>query len=254
MSHRPLEQLRKENKAADRSLHLKKQHIPGADIIDSLDQSLFGGSYHHEGPYDATLLARNTNSKISPVYATRETNREALRATPKENIRDALDKHVPLQGTSTIPAGMRGFDGKVMNYKEGADLMREPDAPGGAYKRWDHVVSFPSTPCECLSDNLQKYLPEDYKGKGEPSFSLERAIKKEDQSSHRRLLSVPNSYEMQPQGRPGANRQRSISGSDVTLSSQQDSGIGRSNTTGRRVGEGLKRRFGSLRRNKKSDE
>lgn len=237
MSHRPLEQLRKENKAADRSLHLKKQHIPGADIIDSLDQSLFGGAYHHGGPYDATLLARNTNSKISPVYATRETNREALRATPKENIRDALDKHVPLQGTSTIPAGMRGYDGKVMNYKEGADLMREPDAPGGAYKRWDHV----------------KYLPEDYKGKGEPSFSLERAIKKEDQSSHRRLLSVPDSYEMQPQGRPGANRQRSVSGSEVALSTQQDSGIGRSNTTGR-LGEGLKRRFGSLRRGKKSED
>jgi hypothetical protein len=27
-----------------------------------------------------------------------------------------------------------------MQYEEGADLMREPDAPGGAYKRWGDVV------------------------------------------------------------------------------------------------------------------
>jgi hypothetical protein len=28
-----------------------------------------------------------------------------------------------------------------MRYEEGADLMREPDAPGGAYKRWEGIVS-----------------------------------------------------------------------------------------------------------------
>jgi hypothetical protein len=31
-----------------------------------------------------------------------------------------------------------------MAYEEGADLMREPDAPGGAYKRYDFIVSFTS--------------------------------------------------------------------------------------------------------------
>lgn len=77
----------------------------------------------------------------------RGTNNEALKATPRENIRDALDKHVPLQGTAVIPPGMAGLDGGPMNYKEGADLMREEDAPGGAYKRWEHVVrSSPSLP------------------------------------------------------------------------------------------------------------
>lgn len=140
MSHRPLDQIKKEVKAANRSPHLRKQHIPGADTIDSLDGSLFGTPYHHEGPYDATLIARNTNYKSSPVAATRRTNMEALRATPKELIQDSLTKHVPLQGTAVIPPGMVGYDGKVMRYKEGADLMREADAPGGAYKRWDHVV------------------------------------------------------------------------------------------------------------------
>ena len=140
MSHRPLDQLRREAKAADRSPHLKKRHMPGADTIDSLDNSVVGGAYHHEGPYDATLLARNTSHTTSPVEAVRASNAEALRATPRENIRDALDKHVPLQGTAVIPPGMAGMDGKPMNYQEGDDLMREPDAAGGAYKRWAGVV------------------------------------------------------------------------------------------------------------------
>lgn len=141
MSHRPLEQLRKEAKAANRSPHLRKKHLPGADTIDSLDRTMFGLAYHHEGPYDATLLARNTSSKYSPVEAVRGTNEEAIRATPKEYIKDSLTKHVPLQGTAVIPPGELGFDGRPMEYEEGADLMREEDAPGGAYKRWDGFVS-----------------------------------------------------------------------------------------------------------------
>ncbi len=141
MSHRPLDVLRKEAKAADRSPHLKKQHMPGADLIDVLDRSMVGGAYHHEGPYDATLLARNTNYKNSPVEATKGTNAEAIRATPRENIQDSLVKHVPLQGTAVIPPGFAGLDGREMNYEEGADLMREEDAPGGAYKRWPGIVS-----------------------------------------------------------------------------------------------------------------
>jgi len=142
MSHRPLDTLRKETKAAHRSPHLRKKHIPGTDTIDSLDKSLFG-AYHHEGPYDATLLARNTSYNSSPVAAVSSTNSEALKATPRENIKDSLDKHVPLSGTAVIPPGMSGLDGRVMEYEEGADLMRERDAPGGAYKRWADVVGYP---------------------------------------------------------------------------------------------------------------
>lgn len=251
MSHRPLDQLRKQTKAADRAPHLKRRHMPGADSIDVLDKSVFGGTYHHEGPYDATLLARNTSYLSSPVEAVRSTNNEAIRATPRENIKDSLDKHVPLQGTAVIPPGMAGLDGKVMQYEEGADLMREPDAPGGAYKRWGDV----------------KYLPEDYKGKGEPSFSIEKALKEHDQANHRRIISEgANSYEMQPQNRPTSSRQRSASGSNsesvnpatasgsAPKNSQYQSEIRRSNTTGSKIGEGLKRRFGSLRRSKKTAE
>jgi hypothetical protein len=38
---------------------------------------------------------------------------------------------------------MKDMAGRTMEYEEGADLMREPDAAGGAYKRWDHVVGIP---------------------------------------------------------------------------------------------------------------
>lgn len=143
MSHRPLDQLRKDAKAANRAPHLREQHFPGADTIDSLDRSVIGGAYHHEGPYDATLLSRNRSKKYSPIEAVRGSNNEALRATPREYIKDSLNKHVPLQGTSVIPPGMEGIDGRKMNYAEGADLMREADAPGGAYKRWEDVVCTP---------------------------------------------------------------------------------------------------------------
>ncbi|TVY49808.1 hypothetical protein LOCC1_G000435 [Lachnellula occidentalis] len=248
MSHRPLDQLRKETKAAHRSPHLRKKHIPGTDIIDGLDR--IGGSYHHEGPYDATLLSRNTSYNSSPVAAVAASNAEALRATPRENIKDSLDKHVPLQGTSIIPPGMPGWDGKVMNYNEGADLMREPDAAGGPYKRWADV----------------NYLPEDYKGKGEPSFSIEKSIKDHDKSnSHRRFVSEGgNAFEMQPRSRePVASRQRSASGNHLDLGGPGKSAMSyvdfesdmrRSHSTGRKVGDGLRKRFGSLRLHKKHQD
>ncbi|PQE29963.1 Pal1 cell morphology protein [Rutstroemia sp. NJR-2017a WRK4] len=237
MSHRPLDQLRQETKQAYRAPHLRKKHLPGADIVDSLDDTSLGGAYHHEGPYDATLLSRNTRLTTSPVAATQGTNAEALRATPKEMIKDSLEKHVPLQGTAIIPPGMPGPDGSIMNYEEGADLMREPDAPGGAYKRWDHV----------------KYLPEDLKGKGEPSFTIEKALK--DHEQNKKLMA--DGYEMQTP-RSNNSRQRSASGSHDTLGKSTannsmsyvdfEGGMRRSNSTGKKVGEGLKRRFGSLRR------
>ncbi|KAF7863879.1 hypothetical protein EAF04_006844 [Stromatinia cepivora] len=278
MSHRPLDQLRQETKTAYCSPHLRKKHIPGADTIDSLDRTAVGGAYHHEGPYDATLMARNTSYKSSPVAAVAGTNAEAIKATPREYIQDSLDRHIPLSGTAVIPPGMPGPDGRIMNYEEGADLMREPDAAGGAYKRWDHV----------------KYLPEDYKGKGEPSFTIEKALKDHkasQKSSHRRITSDGNStYEMQSRPPtstnsnlrvPPPNRQRSASGSNVmsgasgglnnnsTTSgramgsvdfSNDDGGMGnsrlRSHSAGRshKMGEGLKRRFGSLRRSLKGSD
>ncbi|KAI9648390.1 hypothetical protein NHQ30_003023 [Ciborinia camelliae] len=299
MSHRPLDQLRRETKTAYRSPHLRKQHIPGADIIDTLDRTAFGGSYHHGGPYDATLIARNTNYKSSPVAAVEGTNQEAIRATPRENIQDSLDRHIPLSGTAVIPPGMPGPDGSIMNYEEGADLMRERDAAGGAYKRWDHVVTIELSNSDDTLPNLpkpnrkltsilsQKYLPEDYKGKGEPSFSLEKAQKerKASQKSNRRPnTSDRNSvYEMQAHPStpassslrlpPTHHHQRRASGSNVisggangtsmasrramgTVDFSDDEGgmeVNRRSSTGKsnKMSEGLKRRFGSFKRSLK---
>lgn len=70
-----------------------------------------------------------------------------------------------------------------------------------------------------------------------------------------------SAYEMQTRNGPEASRQRSASGSHTdtpfgkgTASAlRQDefgSSMKRSNTTGRRMGEGLKKKFGSLRRGK----
>ena len=138
MSNRPLDVIKQEKRIADHRRHKPKQ-LSETDIIDSLDT--IGGTYHHGGPYDATLISRNLYKKYSPVAAVEQSNREALKATPREYVLDSLRRHIPLQGTATIPNGAADMSGNVMRYAEGADLMREPDAAGGAYKRWEGIVS-----------------------------------------------------------------------------------------------------------------
>lgn len=142
MSHRPLDMIKHETRTADRAPHLRtRHHRPDTDTIDALDTAVFGGTYHHGGPYDATLASRNTNKMYSPVEAVKDSNMEAIKATPIEYIKDSLDKHMPLQGTATIPPGMADMSGNILDYEDGADLMREADAAGGPYRRWDFIVS-----------------------------------------------------------------------------------------------------------------
>ncbi|TWU76236.1 hypothetical protein ED733_004656 [Metarhizium rileyi] len=241
MSHRPLDMIKREARAADRlHRHRHRKHISDTDIIDALDT--IGGAYHHGGPYDATLLSRNLNKKYSPVAAVHDSNMEAIRATPRENIMDSLVKHVPLQGTASIPSGALDMRGRVMDYEEGADLMREPDAAGGAYKRWDGI----------------QYHPDDLKGKGEPFFTIERDLKRGKR--HRQHLSEADAFEM----RPGANRpsnmsamhHRSVSqhaegsSSGAIYRGNPDEDLRRAHSTGKKLSEGLQRRFGSVRRKK----
>ncbi|KAL8918016.1 MAG: hypothetical protein Q9208_007614 [Pyrenodesmia sp. 3 TL-2023] len=179
-SHRPLDMIAREQKLAHRSPHLRKQQHIGSDSIDKLD--VVGGGYHHGGPFDAASLARNQQFKNSPIEAVAGSNAEALKATPEEKIIDAVKKHRPLDGVATTPPGLADRDGRVYNYQEGTDLMIED---GGNYKRWDGV----------------KYLPEDLKGKGEPSYSIEKSFKDSKRSSreHRRVMSDGQpAYEMVP--------------------------------------------------------
>lgn len=138
-SHKPLDTIRKDTKIANRAHHLRKENFTGADIIDRLDMSGLGiPSYHHEGPYDAANISRNKDKKYSPIAAVRDSNEEALRATPRENIADAVKRHRPLEGVATVPSGMPDRFGRVLHYKEGTDLQREPGID--AYKRWPGVV------------------------------------------------------------------------------------------------------------------
>lgn len=147
LSHRPLDMIRREARAADRAPHrpprASRRQPAFIDTIDSLDTTgVNGAPFHHSGPYDAALAGLNTNKLYSPLEAVRDSNMAALRATPREYINDSLTKHVPLQGIATVPPGERDMAGRVMRYEEGADLMREPDAGGGPYKRWQGIVSF----------------------------------------------------------------------------------------------------------------
>ncbi|KAK3310248.1 uncharacterized protein B0T15DRAFT_517910 [Chaetomium strumarium] len=273
MSHRPLAILTREHRAADRAPHLhNRRRQQPSDTIDSLDSTgpVPGVTYHHDGPFDATLKERNLNKKYAPIDAVRDTNAEALKATPREFVQDSLVKHVPLQGTAVVPPGMQDFGGRTMEYEEGADLMREEDAPGGAYKRWDHV----------------RYRDGDLKGKGEPGWSVdqarrdERARGKQHAASSSSRGGTIHYYEMQPSstfpstsshGRRGGGggeykeegtrvRQRSVSnGAQLQPEADDDgiagsSGLQRSNTTGKKLAQGLKRRFGSLRKKRLSDE
>lgn len=134
-STRPLDELKREEKLARRAPHLNKRHIPGPDTIDRLDS--VNGRYHHEGPYDAALLARNTAWNTSPLAALRDSNEEAIRATPPENIKDAVEKHHPIDGVAIVPPGMPDRFGRTYDYTEGDDMMLHND---GNYKRWPGLV------------------------------------------------------------------------------------------------------------------
>lgn len=150
----PLDQLKREDKSANRSPHLRKKHHHGSDSIDKLDDAAMLGAYHHEGPYDAASLARNLTYKSAPVAALAQTNREALRATPRESISDSLQRHRPLDNVASHPPGETDAMGRTYRYKEGPeeDIMRDPFAPGGAYKRWDGIVS-PHSPSTVSSSS-----------------------------------------------------------------------------------------------------
>ncbi|GAB1310251.1 Pal1 cell morphology protein [Madurella fahalii] len=259
MSHRPLDMLKRDYRAADRAPHLRNhRRQQPSDPIDSLDLTgpVPGAAYHHSGPFDATMKARNANKIYAPVEAVKDTNIEALKATPAEFLQDSLIKHVPLQGTAVVPPGMKDMAGRTMEYEEGADLMRESDAAGGPYKRWDHV----------------RYRDDDLKGKGEPSFSLDQTRREQKARGKQHAQNGTAYYEMQPPSRPRATstggkfregsahvRQRSASNGAqhqamVNEGVAGSSGLQRGNTTGRSIAQSLKRRFGSLRRRRGADE
>ena len=69
MSQRPLEQIKRDTKAANRSPHLRKKNFTRPDSIDALDS--IGGYYHHDGPFDATIASRASLALATTALAIR---------------------------------------------------------------------------------------------------------------------------------------------------------------------------------------
>lgn len=180
----PLEQFKREPKSAHRAPHLRKSNLVGPDTIDSLS-TVGVGPYHHDGPFDAALLARNTSDQTSPLNALNHSTRETLKATPEEKIMDSVRGHRPLDGTAAYMPGEADRNGHIYDYEEDDNMMITGGNPeGGAYKRWPGV----------------HYHLGDIKGKGEPSYSLEKALK--------------------GQGRDPKGRRKSLSDRDIEMSSK----------------------------------
>lgn len=256
MSHRPLDQLSKEKRVADRSRHVTRKHHIQPDTIDSLD-TITGSAYHHGGPYDATLYARN-NSSSGPLGALVDSNNETLKATPREKVIDSVRGHRPLDGVATYESGQTDPNGHLYTYEQGDNMMIEGNPAGGAYKRWPGV----------------QYHPDDIKGKGEPSYTIEKALKehgpyekhggKYSDRDHNADPAQPGSagIEMKstgfssPTGHNAHRRNISSSSAGAMASSGafDDAGdghakVGRSGS----LSKGLKKRWGSVKRHMHRD-
>jgi hypothetical protein len=252
MSHQPLDIIRRDSKKAARSPHLNKRQLPGPDTIDRLDPAIAGIPYHHEGPYDAALMSRNRDPKNAPIAALQETNDEAIKATPQENIRDALDRHVPLDGVAIVPPGVPDRFGRTYEYEEGADLMHEDNPDGPGYKRWPGKVGIIVRYTVVLhtDSSNQDYDKNDLKGKSEPTYSLDRQL--------RNTSLEENGIEMSDRSNGKKDRRDPVElaggeskyvDMEIANTNDHDAGVQRSGS----LRAGLKKRIGSLRRKKDSD-
>ncbi|KAK3111610.1 hypothetical protein LTR53_012952, partial [Teratosphaeriaceae sp. CCFEE 6253] len=249
-SHKPLDVIRRDSKKAHRSPHLNKRHLPGPDVIDRLDPALGGRAYHHEGPYDAAALAKNTKyDKYSPVAALQTTNEEALRATPRENVQDAVRKHKPLDGTAAVPPGVPDQFGRTLRYEEGEDMAQLPSDDAG-YKRWPE----------------KEYDDEDVKGQSEPSFSLDRALQahKIDDNGiemEDRAHLMKDYHKAERKGTLDRRDPIAIAGNDAKYAELEHANVAKDADLDmkrggslRHAGEGLKKRLGSLRHRNDRDD
>ena len=125
--HHPVEPRRHPSTRRRRSTShksLRHSQLVQPDIIDQLD-NVTAFSYHHEGPYDAARPERNRFSQSSPLEAVRESNAEALRATPQHKIADAVNSHRPLDGVAFYPPGTTDRNGQEYCYEEGSNMMND---------------------------------------------------------------------------------------------------------------------------------
>ncbi|RVD82838.1 uncharacterized protein DFL_007249 [Arthrobotrys flagrans] len=197
------------------------QRVPVADTIDSLDTSFGIFTFHHEGPYDATLSHRNRNPLKSPVHATRYGNAMALRATAPEDIQNSIQFGRPLDGVAAFPPGTH-VTGGVLEYEE-YDVNRKD----GNFRRYPG----------------ERYRDEDLKGKGIEGYDGDLAAKKEKEAKHRRGKSLDTAT-----GKFGGT----LTSLDPVASSVYRNG----STAGRLEGAAakFKRTFSIKRKEKKTDD
>lgn len=125
--HSPVDSKRRRNSSVpqrrgSQRIYPQDSQLVNPDIIDHLDNVGFS-SYHHEGPYDAVCPERNRVSKHSPLEAVKESNEEALKATPRDKIMDCLNSHRPLDGTAFFEPGTTDRNGQFYDYEEGSNMM-----------------------------------------------------------------------------------------------------------------------------------
>ena len=237
-SHHPLATLSREKARADKASHITRKHHIRPDTIDALDNlGPDGRAYHHSGPYDATLYARNNSSAKSPLEALAHSNAEALKATPQDKIRDSIRGHRPLDGVATYAPGMTDRNGQTYDYVEGENMMigsGPGDRPeGGAYKRWPGL----------------EYNPDDVKGKSEPSYTIEKSLKdmEKQQRQNGNTEYKDGSIEMSHHTNKNGLRPRSSGGPDLAEATATEN-MNRSGSVSKRWSGGMKKRIGSIKR------
>ncbi|EWC45184.1 hypothetical protein DRE_06072 [Drechslerella stenobrocha 248] len=159
------------------------QRTPVADTIDQLDTSFGMFTFHHDGPYEATLSHRNRNPLKSPVRATRYGNELALRATAPQDIENSLQFGRPLDGVAAFPPGTQLSNGDTLQYEE-YDVHRKD----GNFRRYPGFV----------------YRDEDLKGKGIEGFDGDLEAKKKKEAKHQRGKSL-DSRTQKPGDTAGVN-------------------------------------------------
>ena len=181
------------------------------------------------------------------MAALAESNAETLKATPREKILDSLRGHRPLDGVATYPPGATDPNGHVYNYEQGENMMTAGNPGGGAYKRWPGVA----------------YHPDDIKGKGEPSYSIEKALKDHKITSvdgsdegHKKSASSEIELTSRPRQSGGQAQTSGVAGGadrldrNNSMNGDGEAGVRRSASAKekRLSGVGLKKRFGSMKR------
>jgi hypothetical protein len=147
-----------------------------------------------------------------------------------------VEKHRPLDGVAAFASGDMDRNGNTYNYVEGENMMTDGNPAGGAYKQWPGV----------------QYHPDDIKGKGEPSFSIEKALKDAKITDNDQKANGVEGIEMKTHSRNVSGTSNGLV--DRSMWDDGESGMKRTSSVSKRLSGGLKKRFGSIKRGHRHEE